>query len=196
MDRLGPRGMDNMSGRVNIRAANAHDAAAIAKVQVDSWRSTYAGLLPDKVLLDLDDRAHEARWWRQALTRPRLDHVARVAEHQRGGVIGFGSGGPTRDPALPYRGEIYALYLDDRFHGQGLGRRLFGALSGALAARFGPSLIVWVLDGNPARYFYEVMGGRRVAERADTFRGAPIRELGYGWEDTEATIASFRPPRA
>src|SRR3546814_8955878 len=46
-----------------------------------------------------------------------------VAEADRQ-VVGFVSFGPTRTPALPYGGEVYALYVGIDWQGQGLGRRL------------------------------------------------------------------------
>ena len=39
--------------RVHIRVANVPDAAAIAKVHVDSWRTTYTGIVPDEYLAQL-----------------------------------------------------------------------------------------------------------------------------------------------
>ena len=38
---------------ISIRAAVAEDAAPIARVHVESWRSTYAGILPDEILLNV-----------------------------------------------------------------------------------------------------------------------------------------------
>ena len=35
---------------MNIREAKSEDAAAIAKVHVDSWQTTYQGLLPDNYI--------------------------------------------------------------------------------------------------------------------------------------------------
>jgi GNAT superfamily N-acetyltransferase len=34
---------------VYIRTANVHDAAAIAKVHVESWRTTYKGIIPGEL---------------------------------------------------------------------------------------------------------------------------------------------------
>jgi L-amino acid N-acyltransferase YncA len=171
-----------------FRPAAPDDAMTIAEIYVDSWRSTYAGLLPDDVLLRLDAANREVRWWRRALSRRRRDLLVYVAEQTGHGVVGFASGGPSRGRGLPHDIEIYTLYLRDEFQGLGLGKQLFLGLSERLVARSNGSLVVWVLDGNPARYFYEAMGGKCVARRNGSMGGAEIEEVAYGWEDVRELI--------
>jgi GNAT superfamily N-acetyltransferase len=173
-----------------VRPAEADDAAAIARVHVASWRATYAGILPDHVLVGLDASIHENRWWRHALRRRATRHCVFVAEDETAGVVGFASGGPARDAALAFSCEIYALYLQDDFHGQGIGRTMFICLSERLADRHGSSLIVWALSENPSRFFYQALGGRLVARRNGKLGGVAIEEFGYGWEDVSAVIAA------
>ncbi len=166
-----------------IRRGRVEDAAAIARVHVESWRSTYAGMLPEKMLLKLSSAEHEQRWWRHVLGRYRHNHFLYVAENESDGVIGFASGGSSRDRELTHTGEVYALYLLDQHHGKGIGKALFLALSERLLAKRGPSLVVWVLSNNPSRYFYENLGGRRIATRKDRMGGVEVEETAYGWED-------------
>lgn len=180
------------SGPVIVRPARREDAAAIARIYVESWRSTYAGLLPDKLLLRMNVADHEARWWRHALSRFRRNHFVYVAEWGDDGVVGFGSGGPSREQGLPYRGEIYTLYLGDEFHGRGIGKKLFQALAERCLRDYDRTLIVWVLAGNPTRFFYEALGGKPVARRPSTMGGAKIEEVAYGWEDVRALVALGR----
>jgi L-amino acid N-acyltransferase YncA len=184
--------MEIATNPVVIRPAKKDDAAAIAKIHVETWRSTYAGLLPDNLLLRMNVAEHEARWWRHALARYRRNHFVYVAETKEDGVIGFGSGGPSREPELAYKGEIYTLYLGDEHHGLGFGKRLFCALAERSMRDRGNSLIVWVLAGNPARFFYESMGGRPVARRPGVMAGAKIEELAYGWDDAHILLERAR----
>ncbi len=135
---------------------------------------------------------HEARWWRHALSRFRRNHFVYVAEWGDDGVVGFGSGGPSREQGLPYRGEIYTLYLGDEFHGRGIGKKLFQALAERCLRDYDRTLIVWVLAGNPTRFFYEALGGKPVARRPSTMGGAKIEEVAYGWEDVRALVALGR----
>lgn len=172
-----------------IRPAAIEDAGAIARIHIESWRSTYAGLLPDQVLLDLDSRIHEMRWWRHALSRRRPQHAVLVAEDDDEGVVGFGSCGPSRDRNLPFRGEIYTIYLRDEFQGDGIGKRLFLALTGNVLSHQGPSMVVWALKTNPNRFFYQALGGRYVARRTGTLGGAEIEEVAFGWDDVSDLVA-------
>lgn len=38
------------------------DAAAIARIHVDTWRDTYAGILPDRVLLNMSTAREGGGW--------------------------------------------------------------------------------------------------------------------------------------
>lgn len=175
--------MSGTATDIGVRAATAEDAAAIARIHVESWQSTYAGILPDEVLLNLNSAQHEARWWRHVLGRFRRNHFVYVAEVADSGVVGFASAGPSRNSGLPYLAEVYTIYLRDDYHGRGIGRQLFAsAVAGAQETR-GPSVIVWCLSQNPSRYFYERLGGKLVARRPGKVGGAKIEEFGYAWKD-------------
>jgi GNAT superfamily N-acetyltransferase len=194
---MGGDGPDDAGGpRTAIRRARVEDAAAIARVHVESWRSTYAGMLPEKMLLRLSSASHEQRWWRHVLGRFRNRHYVYVVEDEAEGVVGFASGGRARDRGLAFRGEIYALYLLDEYHGRGLGRALFMRLAARLLRECGNTLVVWVLATNPSRFFYEAMGGARAATRADRMGGARVDEVAYGWDDLEQLVAVGRSGEA
>ena len=47
---------------MNIRAAHTTDALAIAQVQVDSWRTTYAGIVPADYLASLSYE-QQGKFW-------------------------------------------------------------------------------------------------------------------------------------
>ncbi len=49
------------------------------------------------------------------------------------GIAGYASYGRNRAASLPYRGEIFELYLAPEYQGLGFGRRLFSAAQRALA---------------------------------------------------------------
>lgn len=181
-----------MSGSIIVRRGRGEDAASIARVHVDSWRSTYAGMLPEDMLIKLSSADHEARWWRHVLGRFRRRHYVYVAVEENEGVIGFISGGPARDSGLDPEAEVYALYLLDEFHGRGIGRALFLRLAAQLNRACGPSLVVWVLSENPSRFFYEAMGGRPIGRRTERMGGVQIQETAYGWADMAELVAMGR----
>lgn len=83
-----------------IRCARVEDAAAIAEVHVETWRTTYAGMLPDDFLLNLSEEKYEASWWRHVLAGTNSRHYVYVADDEDAGVVGFCSGGRIREVRL------------------------------------------------------------------------------------------------
>lgn len=67
------------TGGITVREATPDDAPGIARVQVDAWRSTYRGIVPDAHLADLsyDERAQR---WRTMRTDRATGHGVFVAE--------------------------------------------------------------------------------------------------------------------
>ena len=160
-----------------IRAAIRDDAEAIGRIHVETWQDSYAGLLPDDSLVRMSADIEGGRW---ARSLGRGERVL-VAELDAGPVVGFGSCGRARTRALPYSGEVFTLYVLPGHQGQGIGRALLGGLFGGLAAAGYRSAIIWVLESNPSRYFYEAMGGRHVADRQERVWGCLVGEAAYGW---------------
>jgi ribosomal protein S18 acetylase RimI-like enzyme len=108
---------------VNIRAATLHDAEPIARVHIESWRTTYKGIVPDDFLAPLS-YAQREQFWYQMLTDPGSRTVVYIAEGESGQVVGFASGGPERRGDPVYTGELYAIYLLAPHQGHGIGRQL------------------------------------------------------------------------
>lgn len=167
---------------VDLCRAAPDDAEAIAQIQVETWRMTYAGLLPDDLLIRMS-QDRQRRMWRRMI---RGGETVLVARDPKAGVIGFGSYGPNRSRHKGFSGEIYTLYVSPDFQGLGIGRGLLNAMFAALTGENHESALVWVLAENPNRFFYEALGGRRTAERDVTMWGAKVRELAYGWPSTHA----------
>jgi hypothetical protein len=93
-----------------IREAEITDAAAIARVHVDSWRTTYVGIVPTDHLAGLSYEQREQEWHRTLSIPTGLEFVY-VAEDTAGNVIGFAWGGPERSGHPVYKGELFAIYL-------------------------------------------------------------------------------------
>jgi GNAT superfamily N-acetyltransferase len=178
---------------VLLKATHGH-VRGIARVYVDAWRATYAGLLPPKTLIGMDyDR--QAVEWAHQIRHKALHAPILVAFDDRAGVVGVTGFGRSRIEDRPARppftqpgislgsGEVFTLYVHPDHQNKGVGRTLLlGALEG-LRERALNQAYVWVLHDNPARYFYERMGGRFVASRRERLWGADVAQVAYGWAD-------------
>jgi ribosomal protein S18 acetylase RimI-like enzyme len=163
---------------ISIRPGTVADAEGIARVHVETWRETYRDILPPRVL-SAQTYPRRLALWRQTLGRD-AERVVLVAEaHKR--IVGFATAGPNRSAAIPFRGELYTLYVLGDWQGEGIGQELFRRSSRQLSAQGRSSVIAWVLTGNPAVGFYEWLGGIPVAERDERYGMAVLRQRAYGW---------------
>lgn len=165
-----------------IRRALPGDAAAIARVHVAAWRSSYAGLLADDFLASLSEAGYTDRWKR--VIGDRASRVFVVEEPE--GIVGFASGGRERAGESGYEGELYAIYIIAGSQRQGHGRDLVRAMAAALHEMSLRDMIVWVLrDNAPARKFYERLGGTYVRSQPITIGPTTLEEVSYGWRRFE-----------
>ncbi len=104
-----------------VRRAAPEDARTIADIQIETWRATYVGVMPQDVLdsLDVDDRA---RNWAHWLT---VDATAQFLVERDGAEVGFVSAGPCRHEDVS--GEVYAIYVRPEAWGTGSGWALMDA---------------------------------------------------------------------
>lgn len=175
--------------RATIRPATEVDIPSIARVHVDSWRSTYSGIVPAAVLDALSYQEHETRWraifdghGSERHSQPNV-FVAEDAVEKR--TVGFASGADNSEPhTFPgYQGELHVIYILQHHQGNGVGRALFNAVADALAQQGMSSMVVWVYSENRvARRFYENLGGKLLMEEDTEIGGREISERAYGFE--------------
>lgn len=163
---------------MKIRLAISQDAASIAKVHVDSWRTTYQGILPDEFLENLSYEQREELWKSNL-----KEQQVYVAETPSGEVVGFSVGGKERTGEYAsFLGELYAIYILQSYQNQGIGSLLFKPIVKELKESNLNSMLVWVLEGNEAKYFYESKGGKYVDSKEINIAGKNYIELAYGWK--------------
>jgi ribosomal protein S18 acetylase RimI-like enzyme len=174
-----------------VRAGIPEDAEKIAAAFVETWRDTYPGMLPDRVLVKMSDEA-QAFYWSRLLAARRAREFVRVAVNERNALVGFGSAGPSRAQAKN-EGEVYTLYVRPDFQNRGVGRKLICALLAGLRERGCYQAMLWVLAANPSRFFYEVMGGKKFLERSERLWGMDVAQIGYRWADLATLFAEGGP---
>lgn len=164
---------------MKIRQATPADARGIAKVHVDSWRTTYKDMFPAEYLQSLSYESRE-ELWNQVIP----NGYVFVVENDQGDIVGFSSGGKERTGNYPgYEGELYAIYILQEYQGNGIGRKLVMPLIEVFKKEGIHSMIVLVLDENPSKYFYQSLGAIEIDQLSDTIAEKEVIEIVYGWKN-------------
>ncbi len=157
------------------------DLPGVQALHLESWRRSYAGLLPDAFLAGsvVDEMA--GRW----AGLPAAHDVALVAEHA-GTLAGF---------ALVYANHadgpmMESLHVRADRQGKGTGRHLMAGVARALIRRGHDHLWLEVMAGNgAARRIYARWGGVESWPFKDIIAGQPVMAVRVRW-------ASLRPLEA
>lgn len=91
------------------------------------------------------------------------------------------------------RGEVYAIYVLPEYQRQGIGRQLMSMCAEELLRGSMDTLLVWVLEANPARRFYERLGGELVRTgwmESYGVRGKELSQFHWGSTPWEAAPSS------
>jgi len=170
--------MDELA--LSVRVARPKDAAEVARIYIESWHDTYPAVLSRAMLCAMTPKGQSARWL-AAIRAQKRENVL-VAEDPKAGIVAMTSLGPARDRSFGYDGEVYTLYVDPNHYGKGAGRMLLNGAFAILRARGFSSCVIWAHARNNARFFYETMGGRAVAERTAPMMGDMVPEVAFGWK--------------
>lgn len=162
---------------IDVRRAQARDAAAITAVHDASWRNAYDGIIPPRELARMIAR-RGGRWWQRAIRRGASVLVVEVG----GTIAGYATFGPNRARELTQKGEIYELYLLPEYQGLGLGCRLFLAARRELMRAGFAGAVVWALaDNEGACRFYLNAGGKKVARASERFGDVSLPKIAFAW---------------
>lgn len=166
-----------------VRAARVSDADGLARVQVASWRATFAGLVPEPVIAELTSEAAVAQFadrWRAAIsTPPTSKHHVHVAIDKPGepGILGFAAAGPATDEDLwpATDGELYELHVAPSAAGEGHDGRLLNAVADTFAEDGFSTGYTWALAGDESRIgFLEAAGWAPDGSRASLDMGVKV----------------------
>ena len=164
-------------------------------MRVESWRTTYRGMIP-QAYLDGMTVESSATLWDRTLAAGSARSQVFVAE-DADGVLGFAAGVVLPEPKLGFDSELAAVYLRPAYHRLGLGSKLVGVTASALIAQQATGMVVWVIAGNKiARAFYEGLGGELVVEQPFTWDGMDLVEAGYGWRNISQLVDTAGAPAA
>ncbi|MBO9452848.1 GNAT family N-acetyltransferase [Tropicibacter sp. R16_0] len=165
---------------MKIRAATSDDLSAIRDIHVQSWRSSYAGMLPNDFLEAPLHAAMTDRWAQM----PGDDVLLLVAEED--GLLGFACircddvDGPLLDN----------LHVAGAVQGRGVGLHLMQALAKRLTGMGKTTLWLEVLEANTAaRRFYDRLGGVEGPVFQDDLFGNPVPARKVIWDGFEKIFA-------
>jgi len=163
-----------------IREAKLTDAKNIAKVHVKTWQQAYRRQIEDDFLnkLSVEKRT---KAWEDNIANSKINQKTFVAE-RNGKILGFVAVGPCRDKdAKKEWGELYAIYVDQRYASKGIGTMLTQKGLDFLKEQGFKEVTLWVLTTNiKGRLFYESKGWKTEGK---TKRGrigrAQVKEIRY-----------------
>lgn len=165
-----------------IRSAELADASDIAKVNIETWKSTYKGIIDDEYLRSLSYEHREQAIKNLIINSSSDKKYVFVAEDNTYGVIGFATCGIERENDEIFKGELYSIYILKKFQNKGIGKLLYNSVIQRLKENNLIPMIIWVLEENrQARNFYELRGGRKIWERYILIGSQEIKEVAYGF---------------
>ncbi|KPB05989.1 GNAT family N-acetyltransferase [Bacillus sp. CHD6a] len=169
---------------IKIRKAILSDSKGIAKVHVDSWKTTYANIVPDEYLNNLSYESREQIWINSI-----PNGGVYVAENNQGQIVGFSSGGKERSGKyVGYDGELYAIYILKEYQGQGVGKALVQPIVEEIIGMGFNTMVVLVLKDNVSCLFYEALGGKKLDVFDVQIAGKKLTEVVYGWENVKSVF--------
>lgn len=169
----------------HIRPATVQDSAALARVQVDSYRNAYAGMFPDSYLSRLSYSEQE-RDWRDLLAA--TDDILLVAISSTNQVVGYVLARAQQDIHPGYDAEILGVHVDLAQQHHGIGASLLKGAVLELQRRGAKSMVLWTLQGSPARRWYERLGGQVIGEKTYPVDGRDMTEIIYAWPDLRTLL--------
>ncbi|WP_417900113.1 GNAT family N-acetyltransferase [Bacillus haimaensis] len=168
-----------------IRKAILNDASGIAKVHVDSWRTTYKGIIQDDFLKNL---SYEKRTelWEKNITKE--NNYVVVAENNEGQIVGFADAWKRETNVVENSSDLTSIYLLEEYQGQGIGKKLFKELFVHFKQLGYGKIFVEVLEENKTRYFYEYYGAKLVKTVQIKIGEKMLKELIYEWDNIDDVI--------
>jgi GNAT superfamily N-acetyltransferase len=173
---------------MNIRKATLADAKGIAKVHVDSWKSTYKNIIPDDFLkkLSYDQRTD---LWNRNIANEGI--YVFVAENTEGEIVGFADCGKREINNVDNSGDLTSIYLLEEYQGKGVGKQLLQHLFLQFEELGFNRVFVEVLEDSNTRYFYEYYGANLLKSEKITIAGAELNLLIYEWNNLNQVLSKI-----
>ena len=97
-------------------------------------------------------------------------------------IVGFAAGSLFWTDHI-FEKEVTSIYLLQEFQHKGIGKLLINAMVRRFVENDARSMILWTLQENSSRLFYEHLGGKIVGKRIINRGGKELLQIAYAWED-------------
>ena len=144
---------------VSVRPARPADAERVARVQLSTWRTAYADLLPAEAL-DVPEVQAAALWLGAVESPPSPRHRLLVAL-ERDELVGFAASGPATDEGVDDQStaELLTVLVEPRWGRRGHGSRLLAATVEHWRAADFATAVAWAFERDAATRGFLVGSG-------------------------------------
>lgn len=164
-----------------IRDATVNDIEEVAKLHVDSWRETYAGIISQNYLENIKKNI-DKRIIRMKNEFNLRHMIVAVLDDE---IVGFSefvlSNEFSKD--LEIDCELCGLYIKNGYKHMGLGSKIFEYVAKLFKDNSKKKMGVWCVKENiPAVSFYKKKGGVSTKEKTFTIENQEYREIAFIFE--------------
>lgn len=158
---------------INIRLVNIGDAQALTKINVDTWRSNYIGIVSDE---HLNNISYNEEAYQRAIKNPR--NIIYVAENN-GELIGYGCSGVDTAVDAISPSKLAMMYVKKEFQNKGIGKKIFLKIAERLYTQGNSSLSANTFAAADSNFFYSSLGGIICQKQIENIGGKDIDTVCY-----------------
>lgn len=165
-----------------IREYKKDDLYAVAKIHVDTWKSTYAHIISEEYLKNRTYESQKEKWFNRLFDNKDTKEFMFVGENENGELIGF-STGSLNDLDSEFDSTLYTLYIVKEYQNKGLGKLLMKTVASKLRELGAKNMGLSAFSENEACNFYKHLGGKQGKKNTVNIAGVNLIEVEYEWED-------------
>ncbi len=163
---------------ISIRKAKNSDLNGIIRAHVETWKTAYKGVVPDNYIQGFVIRTQD-KGWQNRLKNTIEEKIFYIAENNKNEIVGFAIGGLERSKHPNYKGELMGIYILKEYQRKGLGKSLTKKIVENLIDMNINTMLLWVLENNPYRAFYDALGGKVIDKKIHETLKLPVVAYGY-----------------
>jgi len=168
-------------GDIVIRDATVNDIEEVAKLHVDSWYETYAGIISRDHLENMKNNLSE-RTERMKNEFDLRHMIVAVSDNE---IVGFSEFVLSNEFSedLEIDCELCGLYIKNGYKNMGFGSKIFEYITEFFKENGKRKMGVWCLKENvPAISFYRKKGGKLSKEKTCTIARREYREVAFTFD--------------